>query len=59
MTEAICYYDPSRRLWLLKQNGSTKEFTPEEWRAICMAANQQMESELYARRRLDELQIDR
>lgn len=55
MNSADLFFDRSIRMWVIVQGDSRKEFTPEEFRVICMAANEHMEAALYAYRRRDEL----
>jgi hypothetical protein len=45
--EATVYRDDARQVIVLRQGGNRREFSPEEWRVICMAADSDMENRLY------------
>lgn len=56
---AVVYRDEMNRVVVLVQGDRRREFTPEEWRVICMAANQDMESRLHALNRATALRSER
>ncbi|MGY6030690.1 hypothetical protein ACUY4Q_003683 [Phytobacter sp. AG2a] len=39
MNEAYLHYDHETRTYVLRQGESRQEFTPEQWRVLCMAVN--------------------
>ncbi len=45
--EATVYRDDARQVIVLRHGGNRREFSPEEWRVICMAADSDMENRLY------------
>lgn len=45
--EATVYRDDARQVVVIRQGGNRREFSPEEWRVICMAADSDMENRLY------------
>lgn len=53
--QATVYRDERNRVIVLEQGGNRREFTPNEWRVICMAANSDMENCVYTATRALEL----
>lgn len=53
--QATVYRDERNRVIVLEQGGNRREFTPNEWRVICMAANSDMENRAYTATRAMEL----
>ena len=45
--EATVYRDDARQVIVLRQGGNRRDFSPEEWRVICMAADSDMDNRLY------------
>lgn len=57
--QATIYRDERNRVILLEQGGNLREFTPDEWRVICMAADSDMENRVYTATRAMELRQQR
>ncbi|MED5742433.1 hypothetical protein [Enterobacter hormaechei] len=53
--QATVYRDERNRVIVPEQGGNRREFTPNEWRVICMAANSDMENCAYTATRAMEL----
>ncbi|EPJ1884020.1 hypothetical protein [Enterobacter asburiae] len=53
--QATVYRDDRNRVIVLEQGGDRREFTPNEWRVICMAADSDMENRVYTATRAMEL----
>ncbi|ENZ9093116.1 MULTISPECIES: hypothetical protein [Enterobacter cloacae complex] len=53
--QATVYRDERNRVIVLEQGGDRREFTPNEWRVICMAADSDMENRVYTATRAMEL----
>ncbi|MGM8711119.1 hypothetical protein ACS6IM_22300 [Enterobacter hormaechei subsp. steigerwaltii] len=47
MSEAYFCYEPSTDSYILRQGESRKEFTPEQWSVICMAANNSLANSVW------------
>lgn len=58
-SQATIYRDERNRVILLEQGGNRREFTPNEWRVICMAADSDMENRVYTATRAMELRQQR
>jgi uncharacterized OsmC-like protein len=57
--EATVYRDDASQVVVLRQGDNRREFSPEEWRVICVAACSDMENRLYASSRALQLRQQR
>lgn len=57
--EATVFRDESNRVIVLQHGVNRREFSPEDWRVICMASHSDMENRLYTVTKAMELRQQR
>lgn len=59
MSDICVFRDDAKNCVVLKDGEKLFTFTPEQWSVICMAANSDMESRLYALKHGETMRLER